>query len=540
MPASPKTSQGILTNEQRRAICEEHASGPYKTQTQLANWAQRRFRLDKAPGQSTISDILRSKDKFLSMDANELRAKRACVLKFPALDRALATWVLQCQSNRVLLSGRMIKMEAIRISTLQEIPTGECLAFSNGWLSSFTARHSFRQFKLHGESGSADIAAIEAHLPGLFRDLAKYDPRDIYNMDETALYYRMAPDRTIAARQIEGYRRDKSRITVAFTVNSDGSHKPEPFFIGQAARPHAFNRKEPRKFGFHYDNNETAWMDALIFRKWLKGFDDVMVKRGRKVLLLLDNASSHCPDGVELQNTTIRKLPPNTTAKLQPLDAGVIAAFKTRYRRMQCDLALSRYEMFLSGEEPGNEAFNPRNLYNVDIRQAMEWTKECWSRISAETIRNCWRHTGLTGNVCEMEPDNDREEATAELAQCMESLDIEDPFSIDELTNLDAEANVHATLTDEELARAAQVPDHAMEDVGDTEEMEVRPVEPSDQEKIVQLARVLCWMDNGEQRARPAVRELRRFQRALKQEFAEKQLAMLSQTNLDGYFSHSG
>jgi len=47
-------------------------------------------------------------------------------------------------------------------------------------------------------------------------------------------------------------------------------------------------------------------------------------------------------------------------------------------------------------------------------------------------------------------------------------------------------------------------------------------------------------MDNGEQRARPAVRELRRFQRSLKQEFAEKQLAMLSQPNLDGYFSRHG
>ena len=53
----------------------------------------------------------------------------------------------------------------------------------------------------------------------------------------------MAPDRTIARRQIEGSKKDKTRLTFVFAANADGSHKMEPLIIGHAQRPRAFNRK---------------------------------------------------------------------------------------------------------------------------------------------------------------------------------------------------------------------------------------------------------------------------------------------------------
>ena len=64
----------------------------------------------------------------------------------------------------------------------------------------------------------------------------------------------------------------------------------------------------------------------------------------RRILLLLDNATSHgCPGvektvhglrALELSNVTCLFLPANTTSVVQPLDAGIIAAFKARYRRL--------------------------------------------------------------------------------------------------------------------------------------------------------------------------------------------------------------
>ena len=49
----------------------------------------------------------------------------------------------------------------------------------------------------------------------------------------------------------------------------------------------------------------------------------------RKILLLVDNAPMHIIDeNVSLTNVAVHFLPPNTTAHLQPCDAGIINSFK--------------------------------------------------------------------------------------------------------------------------------------------------------------------------------------------------------------------
>ncbi|CAF1338757.1 unnamed protein product, partial [Rotaria magnacalcarata] len=51
-----------------------------------------------------------------------------------------------------------------------------------------------------------------------------------------------------------------------------------------------------------------------------------------RILLFLDNAPVHPPD-VQLENIKLKFFPPNTTAKIQPMDQGIIRAFKVYYRR---------------------------------------------------------------------------------------------------------------------------------------------------------------------------------------------------------------
>ena len=53
---------------------------------------------------------------------------------------------------------------------------------------------------------------------------------------------------------------------------------------------------------------------------------------GRKVLLLLDNATSHV--NLELLNVHIHFLPPNITSLLEPMDAGIIRNFKLKYKAL--------------------------------------------------------------------------------------------------------------------------------------------------------------------------------------------------------------
>ena len=62
------------------------------------------------------------------------------------------------------------------------------LKFSNGWLDGFKLRHGIREYKRHGESGSADMKAVVEQRPEIARILAVYEYKDIYNMDETGMY----------------------------------------------------------------------------------------------------------------------------------------------------------------------------------------------------------------------------------------------------------------------------------------------------------------------------------------------------------------
>ena len=73
-------------------------------------------------------------------------------------------------------------------------------------------------------------------------------------------------------------------------------------------------------------------MDANIhFNDYLINLNRSMQRQNRNILLLLDNAPTHTVnESTNLTNIKIHFLPPNTTAFLQPCDAGIINSFKVK------------------------------------------------------------------------------------------------------------------------------------------------------------------------------------------------------------------
>ena len=108
-----------------------------------------------------------------------------------------------------------------------------------------------------------------------------------------------------------------------------------------------------------------------------------MRRMKRHAILCIDNAPSHIFDETQLTNTKVVFLPPNLTSHIQPMDAGIIRAFKAHYRRMFILRALERFE---NGQQ---------NIYTIDQLEAMNLAMEAWSYISSQTIANCWRHAGV-------------------------------------------------------------------------------------------------------------------------------------------------
>ena len=83
-----------------------------------------------------------------------------------------------------------------------------------------------------------------------------------------------------------------------------------------------------------YHNNPKTWILTTLFQDWLRDFDCQVDQkhRGQRVLLLLDNCSSHKIEGLNLINVDVQFLPPNTTSKIQSMDSGIIMSFKKHYR----------------------------------------------------------------------------------------------------------------------------------------------------------------------------------------------------------------
>ena len=63
-------------------------------------------------------------------------------------------------------------------------------------------------------------------------------------------------------------------------------------------------------------------MTSKIYKDYLQTLDKKMRRQKRHILLFVDNAPSHLD--LKFRNLTVKYLPPNTTAKIQPMDQGII------------------------------------------------------------------------------------------------------------------------------------------------------------------------------------------------------------------------
>ena len=111
--------------------------------------------------------------------------------------------------------------------------------------------------------------------------------------------------------------------------NASGTEKAKAVFIGKSQNPRALKHIPKSSLPVQYYWNKTAYMQVSIWNDWLKLFDARLRLQNRHIILLYDGASTHIlHENTTLSNIRFHKLPPNTTAHLQPCDAGIIRSFK--------------------------------------------------------------------------------------------------------------------------------------------------------------------------------------------------------------------
>ena len=136
-----------------------------------------------------LFQTLKKSAEILSDCSTHAETKRVRVTKYPDDDEALYTWVLRNEEN-IPISGDILREKASQFMAILH-PDATDLKLYNGWLDSFKNRHGIKSWRRFGESGSVDPTIISNALPDLHEATRNYSLDDIYNMDETGLFFRM-------------------------------------------------------------------------------------------------------------------------------------------------------------------------------------------------------------------------------------------------------------------------------------------------------------------------------------------------------------
>ncbi|KAK8383375.1 hypothetical protein O3P69_019034 [Scylla paramamosain] len=92
--------------------------------------------------------------------------------------------------------------------------------FSDGWLHRFKVRHGIRKLDISGESKSANLPSAEEFVDRFAKIVEEHNlmSEQIYNADETGLFYRCLPRTTLASESegdVKGFKQSKDRLTIS-------------------------------------------------------------------------------------------------------------------------------------------------------------------------------------------------------------------------------------------------------------------------------------------------------------------------------------
>ena len=120
----------------------------------------------------------------------------------------------------------------------------------------------------------------------------EYPQEDIYNMDETGLFWKMLFSRGLLSQPQPGMKKDKARISLALCINATGTDRLPIWIIGKAKTPRALKNVSISLIGRRQRQNKKAQINIVIIHEQLLEFY-THIRSTREVLLIIDNFSTH-------------------------------------------------------------------------------------------------------------------------------------------------------------------------------------------------------------------------------------------------------
>ena len=399
-PPPAKRPRKVLTLETKREILQRCDEG----------WSSARIQEEFGIPKSSLCDLKKARGKIAaytddfsvaSKTGKKKDRKTMAKPKNIELDQCVIKWYQQQRGSGVMVRGTELKMAAERFANNIGI---QGFKASEGWLYRFKLRHGLTGKKVYGETLDANEEVIDEYCKEI-KNLIQREGlllEQLYNVDETGLYYRSVPENTLASekeKSVPGRKLCKARVSLLCGANVLGSHRLKPMVVGKAKQPRCL-RGIMDSLPVHYDHSMKAWFNAKIFKNWfykhavpeIVRFQTEVMKVSRdhvRALILLDNAPAHPPASelvAEHGRIRVKFLPPNTTSLIQPMDQGVIVAFKRLYRRR----FLEEVMVVVDEEERDVGQLTLQNFKKYNLRSVIHNISLAWKDVSSSTLANGW------------------------------------------------------------------------------------------------------------------------------------------------------
>ena len=239
---------------------------------------------------STICTILKQKDAIKAIKPTKgvtiLSKMRTDI--HDEMERLLLLWIRDKELAGDTVTESIVSEKALSIykdlqreaaSTEGETSSGtrgEDFKASHGWFEKFKKRTGIHSVVRHGEAASADTKAAEefTHRFALLISEGGYVPQQVFNCDETGLFWKKMPRRTFITaeeKKLPGHKPMKDRLTLALCANASGDRKVKPLLVYHAENPRAFKTHKVLKERLQvmWRANAKAWVTRQFFTEWV-------------------------------------------------------------------------------------------------------------------------------------------------------------------------------------------------------------------------------------------------------------------------------